>query len=600
MRSTLRAIWLLVPDPFINAALQNLRVLPDRKHSHDPSTCAAVFHTGVSIGLTTIVEIPLLSRCEGPTRMSVKLQFPRTGIAHKVRCILLGCFAMVGLSGCGLKHWAHNNFKVGPEYCPPVEPVASQWIDYTDPRVISSPADLSAWWTTFNDPVLNDLVHTANFQNLTLREAGARIMEYRARLRFAQGTMFPQSQNVGGDFLNTRKSANTANVQPNLNYNQWDAGFNASWEVDFWGRYRRGIEAADAELDASVENYDDVLVLLTADVARAYTDLRTFQQRLAYARNNVAAQEGLLENAEDRLRLGATSERGVQQVRTVLYETKSLVPTYEAGVRLANNQLCVLLGSPPHDLTSELGDAAIPSAAPEVVIGIPADLVRRRPDIRRAERELAAQSALIGLATTDLYPHLGLSGNIGVSAQDFDQLFESRSGSGSFGPYFRWDVLNYGRLVSRIDIQDARFEQLAWSYEQQVLVAGREAEDGLITYLRGQERVQNLEESTAAAARTLEISGDQYRQGVIDETAVFIITTTLTRQQDQLATAQGARTQSLIDLYRALGGGWEIRLNPGVRSNQISAMPVNATEERIAPALPENEDKSPVIPIPEP
>ncbi len=260
----------------------------------------------------------------------------------------------------------------------------------------------------------------------------------------------------------------------------------------------------------------------------------------------------------------------------------------------------VLLGTPPRDLTSELGDAAIPSAAPEVVIGIPADLVRRRPDIRRAERELAAQSALLGLATTDLYPHLGLTGNIGVSAEDFDGLFDGQSGSGSFGPYFRWDVLNYGRLVSRSDIQDARFEQLAWSYEQQVLVAGREAEDGLITYLRGQERVQNLEESTAAAVRTLEIGREQYRLGAIDETAVFVITAALTAQQDQLASAQGAMPQSLIDLYRALGGGWEIRLNPGIRSNQISAMSVNATEELVAPALRDNEEKDQVTPIPEP
>ncbi len=436
--------------------------------------------------------------------MSVKLQFPRTGIVHQFRCVMLTCLAMGGLSGCGLKHWAHNNFKVGPEYCPPVEPVASQWIDYTDPRVISSPADLSAWWTTFNDPVLNNLVQTANFQNLTLREAGARIMEYRARLRFAEGTMFPQVQEAAGSFMTYRTSANTANVLPNLKFDEWGAGVNANWEIDFWGRYRRGIEAADAELDASVENYDDVLVLLVADVARAYTDLRTFQQRLQYARENVDRFR------RDCLKMRRTGFDSVSRqsevysrLRTVLYKTKSLIPTYEAGVRLANNQLCVLLGTPPRDLTSELGEAKIPLAAPEVVVGIPADLVRRRPDIRRAERELAAQSALIGLATTDLYPHFGLNGSIGVTAQDFDGLFDGQSGSGNFGPYFRWDVLNYGRLVSRIDIQDARFEQLAWSYEQQVLVAGREAEDGLITYLRGQERVQNLEESTAAAARTL-------------------------------------------------------------------------------------------------
>lgn len=532
--------------------------------------------------------------------MSVKLQFPRTGIVRQARFALLACVAMVGLSGCGLKHWAHNNFKVGPEYCPPVEPVASQWIDYTDARVISSPADLSAWWTTFNDPVLNNLVQTANFQNLTLREAGARIMEYRARLRFAQGTMFPQVQEAAGSFMNNRKSANTANVQPNLNFDQWDAGLNANWEIDFWGRYRRGIESADAELDASVENYDDVLVLLLSEVAKAYTELRTSQQRLAYARNNVIAQEGSLALAEDKLRNGVATQRDVAQAQTILNQTRSFVATYEAGVRLANNQLCVLLGTPPRDMTSELGEAAIPSAAPEVVIGIPADLVRRRPDVRRAERELAAQSARIGLATTDLYPHLGLTGSIGVTAKNFDTLFDGQSGTGSFGPYFRWDLLNYGRLLSRIDIQDARFEQLVWAYQQQVLVAGREAEDGLISYLQGQERVRNLQDSADAAQRSLEITMVQYKQGVIDYTPVFLATAILAGLQDQLASAQGVRAQSLIDLYRALGGGWEIRLNRNGPSNQISAMPVNGTEERDAPALPENQDNDQVTPIPEP
>lgn len=536
--------------------------------------------------------------------MSVDSQSPGMGMIQMGRLVLFACLAMLGLSGCGLKQWAHHGFKVGPEYCPPVEPVASQWIDYSDPRVISSPTDVSAWWTNFNDPVLSDLVQTAHFQNLTLREAGSRIMEYRARLRFAEGTMFPQLQEAAGSFMSTRKSSNTANVQPDLKFDTWDAGFNASWEVDFWGRFRRGIEAADAELDASVEDYDDVLILLLSEVAKAYTDLRTFQQRLAYARKNVSAQEDSLRIVEDKVRLGAGKDQDVQQALTVLEETRSLVPTYEGAVRLANNQLCVLLGTAPRDMTSELGEAAIPSAPPQVVVGIPADLVRRRPDVRRAERELAAQSARIGIATTSLYPHLGLNGSIGVTAKDFDALFDGQSAAGSFGPYFRWDLLNYGRLVSLIDIQDARFEQLLWAYQQQVLVAGREAEDGLISYLRGQERVRNLEASARAAERTFEITLNQYKlggvDGTMDYTAVFLASSVLAGQQDKLAAAQGATTQGLIDLYRALGGGWEIRLNRVVSMTSLPVQPTAANIQPVPPAEPVAEENGALTPIPEP
>ena len=519
----------------------------------------------------------------------------------KWNVVLLACLTVTCLSGCGLKHWAHNGFMVGPDYCPPVEPVASQWIDYTDPRVISAPADLSAWWTTFNDPTLNQIVQTANVQNLTLRQAGARIMEYRARRNFATGTLFPQVQEGVGSFMNVRKSGTTAFVPPDLNYTQAEIGLNASWELDFWGRFRRGIESADAELDASVENYDDVLVLLLAEVATAYTDLRTFQQRLTYARGNVESQEQSLEIAIDKEKNGATTKRDVEQARTVLEETRSLIPTYEAASRLANNQLCVLLGISPRDLTIELGDAPIPDSAPDVVVGIPANLIRRRPDVRRAERELAAQSAQIGLATSRLYPHLGLNGDIGLTSRDISGFANgSQSMNGSFGPYFRWDLLNYGRLTSLIDMEDARFEQLLWAYQQQVLVAGREAEDGLITYLRGQEKVRNLEASAQAAERTLEITKDQYRQGVVDFTPVFLASSVLAGQQDKLAAAQGAKSQSLISLYRSLGGGWEIRLNPGTRMTMPAINPAPVEFKATPSAEPGEDDLEMVTPIPEP
>ncbi len=225
---------------------------------------------------------------------------------------------------------------------------------------------------------------------------------------------------------------------------------------------------------------------------------------------------------------------------------------------------------------------------------IPADLVRRRPDVRRAERELAAQSARIGIATTNLYPHLGLNGSIGLSAENFSDLFNgSESGGGSVGPFFRWDLLNYGRLLSLIDIQDARFEQLVWAYQEKVLVAGREAEDGIVTYLKGQEKVKNLAASAQAAERTLEITMSQYNQGLIDFTPVFLASSILATQQDSLAAAQGATTKSLIDLYRALGGGWEIRLNrpsqPSINVATVSyapERPVDAMEIDVAPVSP--------------
>jgi NodT family efflux transporter outer membrane factor (OMF) lipoprotein len=531
--------------------------------------------------------------------MSVNIQIPGARNSSPWQLILCATALAISCSGCSLKEWVNKGFKVGPNYCPPVEPVASTWIDYSDERVVQGPADLSAWWANFNDPVLNNLIQTARFQNLSLREAGARILEYRARLQFAEGNMFPQLQEGVGSFFRERQSRNTANVLPDTQFGTWDVGLNATWELDFWGRFRRSIEEAEAELDASVENYDDVMVLLLSEVAGAYTDLRTTQQRLRYAQANVIAQEGSLKIAEDRLRVGAATERDVAQAKTVLEETRSLIPTFEAGVRLSNNQLCVLLGTPPRDMTAEMGEASIPTSTPEVAVGIPANLVRRRPDVRRAERELAAQSARIGIATTNLYPHFGLNGSIGVTAQDFDDLFDgSQSLSGGFGPYFRWDLLNYGRLKSLIEVEDAQFEQLLWAYQQQVLVAGREAEDGLVTYLRGQERVRNLAASAEAAARALEITTEQYRQGAVDFTPVFLASSVLAAQQDQLATAQGATTQSLIDLYRALGGGWEIRLNRGIAITRVINREGEAGNFEEPPPVPmENQELVSPIPI---
>jgi NodT family efflux transporter outer membrane factor (OMF) lipoprotein len=496
--------------------------------------------------------------------------------------------AVSALSGCGLNQWVHNGFKVGPNYCKPAVPVASEWIDYQDPNIKSVPADLATWWTVFQDSALNELVQTASRQNINLRVAGMRILESRYRRQIAVGELFPQLQDAAGSYSQNKLSANVANAPANLWFSNVDVGLNASWELDFWGRFRRAVEVADAELDASIESYDDVLVLLLAEVASGYVELRTFQERRDYAIKNVAAQENSLKIAEDKLQHGASSQRDVEQARTVLEQTRALVPTFEAGQRLANNRLCMLLGIPPRDLIAmRLGEGRTPQTPPEAAIGIPADLLRRRPDLRRAEREVAAQSARIGIAVSDLYPHLTINGTFGYAAQNFGELFDgNRSTVGGIGPAFRWDVLNYGRIINNVRAHDAVFQQAAYAYQEKVLEAAREAEDGIVKFLTSHRRSKSLDAAARAAESTRMITTNQYRQGVVDFTAVYIAESELSQVQDLAAAARGQIAQSLIELYRALGGGWEMRLLPQGSMDARSAVssPLNVAPERPLPA----------------
>ena len=350
---------------------------------------------------------------------------------------------MANLGGCcyvpggGCRNWWCNGFKVGPNHSRPAAPVAERWIDYADPRVKSEEDSLSQWWTVFNDPTLNALIENAYAQNLRLSaRRWARILEARAQLGIAVGNLFPQSQSAFADYARVKLSTNTANPPVSAWFSDWDAGLTASWELDFWGRYRRAIESADAELDASVENYDDVLVVLLSDVAASYVEYRTFEQRLDYARANVEVQRKSFQLATDKFDNGATTERDTHQAKQVLEQTEALIPALEIGKRQAANRLCVLLGMPVTDLNTILGKGSgVPVTPPDVVVGVPADLIRRRPDVRRAERQVAAQSARIGVAVSDLYPHISLVGVIGVEAEQFSDLF-STPGSmiGEIGP----------------------------------------------------------------------------------------------------------------------------------------------------------------------
>ncbi len=511
------------------------------------------------------------------------------------RIMLIYLLVVAHITGCckvpggRCRDWWCNGFKVGPNYSRPAAPVASEWIDYDNPRVKSEEQQLGAWWTIFNDPKLNTLIQSAYQQNLTLREAGARILEARAQLGIAQGNLFPQSQSAFADYARVKLSTNTANPPVSAWFSNWDAGLTASWELDFWGRYRRAIEAADAELDASVEDYDDVLVVLLSDVAASYVEYRTFEQRLVFARANVEIQRKSFQLATDKFDAGATTERDKHQAQQVLEQTEALIPSLEIGKRQAANRLCVLLGMPPTDMDAILGaGSGVPLTPSDVIVGVPADLIRRRPDVRRAERQVAAQSARIGVAVSDLYPHISILGTIGVEAEQFGGLFKTPGSMiGEIGPGIRWDILNYGRLVNNVNVQDARFQQLAYAYQNQVLDAGREVEDAMVVFLRSQEQAKHLGASVDAAARTVDITKEQYAQGEVDFTPVFLFESILTEQQDQWAVAQGDIALGLIAVYRAIGGGWQIRLegyNP-----ESETMPMQLLEDLPAPDASEND-----------
>ncbi len=474
--------------------------------------------------------------------------------------IILGSF----LTGCtSIEDYVHNGFKVGPNYRKPPAPVAKEYIDSNLPEIGVQTPELTEWWTVFNDPKLNALIETAYRQNLDVRTAGTRILEARAIRNIATGNLFPQFQETFADYSRNQLSFNQANVAEGIPgfkraFVNWAFGANIARELDFWGRFRRAIESAEADLDATIEEYDDVLVLLAAEVAATYIEIRTFQERIKYAEANIKIQKQLVDKAEERG--GKIEEPSEQaQLRSNLRNTQALKKQLEIGLRIANNKLCVLLGIPVRDLIPELGTQDLPETPANVVVGIPAELLRRRPDIRRAERLIAAQSARIGVATSNLYPQFSLVGTIGYQAENFADLFDTKALFGNIGPSVRWDVLNYGRLLNAIRVEDARFQTAVLNYQNQVLKAGQEVENGIVTFLGSQVRYDFLKKSASDAEEAVRVIS--LRQVFkITPTPVFVSTAFLTTQQDQLALAKADIALGLIQIYKALGGGWQIRL----------------------------------------
>ena len=459
--------------------------------------------------------------------------------------------------------------KVGPNYRRPRADVADTWLDVKTPAT-KPQADDARWWNTFNDPALSALVERALAQNLTLRQAGLRVIQARALRGVAVGQFFPQSQAVTGQATNNRISKNGPQGFGDRAFSDYSVGLEAAWELDFWGKFRRGIESADASLDASVADYDAALVVLASDVASSYVSIRSLQEQLNFTRANVRSQQDTVDLTQVRLNAGAVSELDVSTARATLSNTQSLIPQLEDALRQAKLALCVLLGHTPSELQPELGnDGTVPAAPPEIALGIPADLLRRRPDVRRAERTAAALSAQIGVAAADLYPAVTIKGLTGFHTSTFQSpglsphahnLLDADSFEGFVGLDVNWPILNYGRITNNIRVADARFQEAKVAYQQTVLQAAADVEAGLSTFLRSRERAAFLADSVTAAQRTVELSLAQYRQGAADFLRVNQAQVDLVSRQNSLVIARAQVAQGAIATYQALGGGWETRV----------------------------------------
>ncbi len=438
---------------------------------------------------------------------------------------------------------------VGPDYSKPVMPVPDSWhTKLQDGLSAGQPRRLAHWWTVFHDPVLSKLIKRATARNLDLKKARTRLLEARARRTMSRSAIFPA--------LNTSGSI-TKNRANNRETNLYNAGFDAGWELDIFGGVRRSVEAATADLQADREDLRDILVSLLAEVCQNYIDVRTCQVRLTVAAENIKTQQKNLQLVESRYASGLVTDLDIQQATYSLENSRAQVPSLRTGLNEAMNHLALLLGLPPGALDKQLRQKGpIPLAPPRVAVGIPADLIRRRPDIRRAERRLAAQSARVGVAAAALYPALKLNGSIGFEALSLNHLFDSVNRTSGFGPAISWPIFDAGQIRANIKAQSAVRDQYFIQYESTVLTALNEVENTLTAYADEQDHARHLKLSAAAAEKSLQLARIRYTSGLTSFSAVLNAQESLLAIQDQTARSAGALSTDLVRIYKALGGGW--------------------------------------------
>lgn len=440
-------------------------------------------------------------------------------------------------------------FTVGPDYQKP----EVNWLDKWETDFygqIGGPeeqarVDLRFWWRLFDDPVLNQLIELARQENPSLRIAGLRILESRAALGIASGLHYPQVQVATGaiDYANTKSSGESA--QSDVVYS---TGLSVGWELDFWGRFKRSIESADAAFFASIANQQDLQVLLSAQVADLYYAYRTTLLRIDIAEKNAEIQKRSFEITTKLYESGEQSELDLQQAKTLYMSTLSGIPDLEITRTQLRNALCAILRRPPGGLP-ELDDRAqdLPEVDSVIVQDVPASLLMRRPDIRTAAAQVAAQSAQIGIAKADLYPSISLSGSVGYSGSTL---------SLGIGPSFTWNLFNYGRIKNNVRVQDARLQQAIENFQNVVLQAAREIDDAAISVVKTREQRGPQSESTRAAERSLELANARYREGYADFQRVIDAQRAVATQSEREIVNNSSHISAVVDFYKALGGGW--------------------------------------------
>ncbi len=454
--------------------------------------------------------------------------------------------------------------KVGPDYEQPAplpneQPLADQWHTVAMMGLAAGESDLQTWWTVFNDRKLEELLQRAQLENLNLKKAIARLSEARSFVGIARGERMP-IVDAGGDVNVGQQSAATLPIDFPGGTDATtllSLGVDAAWEMDVFGKFARDIESAEAGYEASIGDYRDVLVSLLAEVALSYVDVRAFQQRIEFARSNVDSQRESLQLTRDRFDAGLTSALDVAQAESNLGDTESTIPRLEQNLNFALNRLAVLLAVTPGTLHEELAiEGDVPTPPSTVAVGIPANVMRQRPDIRAAERALASQNALIGVATADLYPSFSLRGFFTFNWGNIGPM--STGTAWAIIPGFNWNLFDRGRIQSRVHVEEARTQQAFLAYEQTVLIALEDVENSMIAYFKEQERRDRLTEAVDAAQRSVDLVRTQYLAGLTNFQNVLDSQRSLFRFQDQLAESEGLAVQNLIVLYRSLGGGWDV------------------------------------------
>lgn len=472
---------------------------------------------------------------------------------------------------------------VGPDYTPPRVDTPGSW---TQPTPGGSAADLRRWWASLSDPLLDSLITRAVDGNFDLRIAAGRIAEAKA-LRAAAETGALPTVDMTSAYQRQRASSDLVTGGNNRAHDFFSVGFDASWELDVWGAVRRAVESADAAVSAANEYRRDVMVALLAEVARNYIELRTFQARIVIAEANIKAQQETLNLTKARFNAGLTSELDPTRATANLETTRSIVPALQTGERFAAHRLAALLGLHPGALLTELSSTApIPAAAAEVPIGLPSDLLRRRPDLRRAERDLATQHAQIGVAVADLYPRFTLNGSIGLEASQFTTMFDASSRAYSAGPSMRWRILDFGRIRANIQVQEARTQQALDAYQGAIIAALADVENALIAHSREQVRRRSLSAAVDAAKRSVELADSLYTKGLTDFQVVLDAQRALFLLQDELAASDGVVSVNLVALYKALGGGWD-------DAASAPSMPASPTPQATPAAAPASSSASP-------